>query len=700
MTNNNLMHVAEKHFRGNEFSEADRVCQEALAGDPRNAEALHLRGVILQRDGNVSQAAELFRQAIAIDPNVVGYHNNLGVALHRLGRLEESAAAYRRALQIKPSLVHVQTNLNLVLQQMGNSKNAAAARPVPPSPSLPTLAAGATTMPAETTTTELSIEQAFAVAQQHHQAGSHRQAEIIYKQILAHRPYHAGAMHYLGVLSLQAGKHDVAVELIRRAVALKPNYPEACVNLGNALQACGKTDEAIASLRQAIALRPDFAEAHHYLGNCLQVGGKLDGAIASQRKAIALRPEFVEAHSTLGNFLKARGRLDGAIASYRQAIALKPDSPEIFSNLGNVLRENEELDEAIAACRQAIALAPKLAIAHNNLGAALWKNGQPEEAIAAVRTAVALRPEYPEAHINLAYSLMAKGDFQEGWTEYEWRWKCPTFPTRPRNFSQPVWDGRPLDGATLLLHAEQGFGDTLQFIRYLPLVAHHGGKIIVECQPELVRLIQPLAGEIQVVARGEPLPAFDMHCPLLSLPRALGTTLESIPAQTPYLHPDKAIAEKWQQRLATNSKSLDVGLVWSGNKTHANDRNRSLLPSLLAPLAKVRGIRFHASRAEIDRLDSRAKRLRRDGGPDRKSRPGNLSRYSSRASRGGNGKGNVDFASVRRRLALDDRPRRLAVVSDGQSVPPEVAEGLEGSHQASSRAASYDNRNRLMSHSN
>ncbi|MGD0388832.1 MAG: tetratricopeptide repeat protein [Tepidisphaeraceae bacterium] len=405
-----------------------------------------------------------------------------------------------------------------------------------------------------------TIEQTFDVALQHHQAGRLHEAERLYRQILAQQPEHIDAMQNLGIIAQQAGRTGIAVDLIRRAIALRPNYAEAYSNLGNALKDNGQLDEAIAACRQAIALKPDLPEAHSNLGAALLGKGQFDEAIAACRRAISLRPNLSEAHASLGAALAGKGELDEAAAAFRRAIALKPSLPEAHGNLGNALRDKGQLEEAVAAYRQAISL----------------------------------RPAYAEAHIGLALSLLARGDFRGGWDEYEWRWKCEDFPSPGRNFARPQWDGCPLEARTLVLHAEQGYGDAIQFIRYLPLVEQRGGRIIIECPAELQRLFQTIAGRCQIVAAGQSLPPFDLHCPILSLPLVFKTTLESIPAEVPYLFPDAELLESWRQKLSASAAGLKVALAWAGNPNVKVDRARSMSLDRLAPLSEVRGATFYS----------------------------------------------------------------------------------------------------------
>jgi predicted O-linked N-acetylglucosamine transferase (SPINDLY family) len=260
---------------------------------------------------------------------------------------------------------------------------------------------------------QFTLQQAFDLALQHHQAGRLREAENLYRQILAYQPKHAEALHHLGMIAHQMGRNDIAVDLIRRAIALRPDYAEAHSNLGNALRANGQLDEAIAAYRHAIILNPNLPEAHSNLGNVLSAKGQLNEAIAAYRQAVALRPSHAEGHGNLGNALKDSGQLDEAIAAYRQAIALRPEYAEAHNNLGNALTAKGQLDEAIAAYRQAISMRPGYAEAHNNLGNALTAKEQLDEAIAAYRQAIALRPGYAEAHNNLGNTLTAKGQLDE-----------------------------------------------------------------------------------------------------------------------------------------------------------------------------------------------------------------------------------------------------------------------------------------------
>ena len=252
----------------------------------------------------------------------------------------------------------------------------------------------------------------------------------------------------------------------------------------------GKLDEAVACYRRALELKPDYAEAHNNLGIALKDQGKLDEAVACYRRALELKPDYAEAHNNLGNALKDQGKLDEAVACYRRALELKPDFAEAHNNLGNALKDQGKLDEAVACYRRALELKPDYAEAHNNLGIALNDQGKLDEAVACYRRALELKPDLAEAHLNQSFLSLLTGDFQRGWAEYQWRWK--TKLCQRRDFPQPLWDGQPLEGRTILLYAEQGLGDTIQFVRYAALVKQRGGAVIVECPRPLLSLLSEL----------------------------------------------------------------------------------------------------------------------------------------------------------------------------------------------------------------
>jgi Flp pilus assembly protein TadD len=353
----------------------------------------------------------------------------------------------------------------------------------------------------------------------------------------------------------------------------------------------GRLKEAEAAYRHILAARPDDVDALHLLGTLCAQTSRRDEGIALMTRACAINPNLAVIHANLGTALRSDGQLDRALSVYRRALELDPNSAGLHNNIGVALRLQGRPDEAIATHRKALELNANLADIWTNLGSARADRGQYAQALADSQRAVELDPQHERAHLNLAMLHLQLGDFERGWPEYEWRWKCGDL-VKPRGCSQPLWNGGNLKGQTILLYAEQGFGDTLQFIRYVPMVAARGGRIILECQPILERLLQNFPGIAQFVSAGQPLPAFDVHCPLLSLPHQFATDISSIPASPRYIHADPQLAEHWRQKIdQASAGTFKVGLAWAGKPSHQNDRHRSMRLSQFALLATP-GITF------------------------------------------------------------------------------------------------------------
>jgi len=314
--------------------------------------------------------------------------------------------------------------------------------------------------------------------------------------------------------------------------------------------------------------------------------GRADEAMAAFREALALVPDHVGALNNLGVLLKTLNRFAPAVAHYRRALALRPDDVGLLTNLGNALRGLGRFDEAEAVLRRALALNPNSVDAINNLALVHKAAHRWPEAIAGLSEVIRRRPESAESRFDLALTYLQSGDLARGFADYEWRWRLKE-SGQPRPFAQPPWTGEPLAGRAILLHAEQGFGDTIQFARYAPLAAALGGRVIVECQPPLASLLASLEGAPQIVPRGEPLPPFDVHAPLLSLPHILGTTLETIPAPARYLAAPAAMAASFRQRLAMAGGARRIGIAWAGKPSHRNDHNRS---AGFAPFMELLGV--------------------------------------------------------------------------------------------------------------
>jgi tetratricopeptide (TPR) repeat protein len=322
--------------------------------------------------------------------------------------------------------------------------------------------------------------------------------------------------------------------------------------------------------------------------NALREAGLDEHAIRVYRLVVQLDPANLAAWNNLGITLQDGNALDAAIAAFTSALKVDPQDSRVMNNLGFALLERGEVEAAEEWLRRGIAADPGIADLHNNLGNALRERGVPGEAATAYRRALAIRPEFAEAHWNLAQVLLQAGDFEEGWDEYEWRWCRVDFTSPRRSFHQPVWNGEDIVGRTLLVHAEQGFGDALQFVRYVSMIVERHATVLLECQPELVRLFAGIPGVAGVIAYGSPLPAFDLHIPMMSLPRVFRTTLANVPARVPYLRVEEALERRWRASVNTPASALRVGFTWSGTSHLKQLLNRacpleSLLPLLAAP---------------------------------------------------------------------------------------------------------------------
>lgn len=403
-----------------------------------------------------------------------------------------------------------------------------------------------------------------------HRQGRLAEAERLYTAVLQIDSANFDALHLLGILRTQQGKWEAAAALLSDAVRQNPASADAHSNLGNALNETGRHEDAIASYARAIALRPDFAEAHNNMGIALNSVERHEQAIASCRKALAVNANLAEAHYNVGNALYALDRHEEAIASFRRALEIKPDDIEV----------------------------------HNNLGLALNDLNRQREAIALFDRALALKPDFADAHWNRGLALLTLGDFKQGWEEYEWRWH--TNVTAPmQDFPRPLWLGATDPrGKTVLLHADQGFGDTIQFSRYAPMLAAKGARVMLQVLAPVKELMSGIEGVERVVARGEPLSDFDCHCPLSSLPRAFGTRVENIPARIPYLRASADRVAKWQILLA-GAAGPRVGLTWSGNRSTRRHRLRSISLARLLPLISVPGVRFVSLQKDMPEEDAR-----------------------------------------------------------------------------------------------
>lgn len=382
-----------------------------------------------------------------------------------------------------------------------------------------------------------------------------------------------------------------------------PEVP-ADVLLAYQLERSGQSAEAERLYLDVLARNPRDACAPHQLGLIYRERGDLHRALEFMMRAVQADRASAQPLSNCAVILNELGRHREAIESCNRALVIDRRHVPALYNRGNALLALDRLDDALISYQRALELDPRHVDALFNLGNVLRELRRNQEALASYRKALAIRPDYADVHMNEALTLLRLGDFAAGWRKYEWRWRKPEIAANVWRAQQPLWLGEPSPaGRTLLLHAEQGFGDTLQFVRYAPLVARQGARVVVEVQPPLKPLVAATPEMGSVVGRGEPLPGFDLHCPLMSLPLAFGTELASIPATSPYLGvpPDRLAA--WQARLQRKNRHL-VALAWAGSRGYSHDHRRSLALERFAPLLALPGMHFVSVQRELGAGDA------------------------------------------------------------------------------------------------
>lgn len=470
----------------------------------------------------------------------------------------------------------------------------------------------------------MNIRKLLQQVDRHGQAGRIEEAVAICHQILASHPHSAETLHRLGMIARMAGQLDAAVDLFwqaiaahpnlaayhndlgaalsdrdsledaaaayRRAIQLQPNYSEALSNLGSVLRRLERPDEALEASRAAVQCKPDSAIAHYNLGNVFLSSFRYDEAAAAYSEALRIRPDYREAHHNLAIALRALDQEEAAAAAYAKVLALDPNSPETHLNLGNLKRAQGAPEEALAAYGRALELKPDMLEAHDGTALVLRALGRLEEAEAASIRALQISPDNPDARLNYGLLLLSRGDLARGWQLYESRWEVSSWTTPKSNLPHPAWDGSPLDGKRICIYSEQGAGDVIQFIRYVPLVVARGGIVIVSCPLEMMPILRGFPGISGFITLGQVPPEFDLQVAMMSLPLLLGTTLENIPAEVPYLAVEPALRAAWRKRLARHRAPLKVGLVWAGNPKHKNDRFRSIRLEKFAPLFEVEDV--------------------------------------------------------------------------------------------------------------
>jgi tetratricopeptide (TPR) repeat protein len=492
--------------------------------------------VQLHLAGKLDQARKVYEQVLADEPNNANALNLLGLASWQTGQHARAAELLHKAIAIDASQSAFYANL------------AAAQRGL----------------------------------------GQFDEAMENYDRAIRLQPYAAVVHVHLGDLYEQLQEPEKAIASYERAVQVEPNRCEPYARLALVYKQRGDLRRAADFFHQAIQRAPAMAELYFELANVLQMANRLDDAIECYRKAIQLKPDYPEADCNLGNALRERGQWPEARELLERAVARRPQFAAPISNLGAVLQDLGQLDESRKCFERAFELEPGRPEVLMNMGTILKDFGQAEQALTWYERALAAQPGYPQALCSRGTARLSLGRFAEGWADYEHRVKCPQYNTL--RLPGPRWDGSPLGERRLLVHGEQGFGDQMQFIRYLPRVRALGEHVTLLVDEPLVPLFEQ-SGFAPVAPKVLPLPPFDVHVPMMSLPHVFGTTVDTVPAEVPYLAADPTRIQRWRDELQ-KYPAFRVGIAWQGRPTFRGDPLRSIPLACFEPLARVEGVRL------------------------------------------------------------------------------------------------------------
>jgi len=635
---------AVDHHRAGHLDQAGELYEQVLQDQPENPIVLHSLGTLAYQRGQFEAAVDLLGRAVEANCGIAQFHNTLGIALEAVGKPQEAIDAYQQAISLRPDFAEAYSNMAIALQSQ--SRFAEAAQKCERAIQLaPDFAVAYNTMgfclekqgllvqAADSYRLALRLKPDFAEAFNHlgvvltaqnrfdeaidcyieaanlepdyaeafynlgivlAKEGQLDEAIASYQKALKIEPELVEAYNRLGIALNERGRHSEAIKNFRRVLKLRPDYIEVYNNLGIALQDQGKYSEAIDEYLKAAQLEPGCAEIHYNLGNALQLLDRCEEAAENYRQALKLKPDYAQAYNNLAIAMKEQGRFHEAVENCEQAIQLEPDCSQFYSNFASILQYQGRLADAVANCERAISLKPDDAEGYFNLASVLRDCGRLDEAIEKNSRAIQLEPDYTEAHWNQAVAHLLKGNFEEGWKEYEWRrktdWHTAAYPHRHK---EPRWKGASFAGKRLLVHCEQGLGDCLQFVRYLPMVKSRGSVVIFEAWKSLHGLLKNFDEidelvELSFTRKTET--RFDACVSVMDLPGLFKTTEDTIPSSVPYLHADPAKAEYWREKLS--GPDFKVGIVWAGSARHANDYNRSCKLEAFAPITEIENVKL------------------------------------------------------------------------------------------------------------
>ncbi|MEO5327440.1 MAG: tetratricopeptide repeat protein [Magnetococcus sp. THC-1_WYH] len=535
--------LALQHLQAGHLDAAQDCCLKVHRKNAHLPEALHLLGIIALQKGHAEEAIRWIRRSLAKNPTLPEAHNNLGNALKAFGQLDEAVVSYHQALTLRPDYANAHNNLAATL-----------------------------------------LEQ-----------GAYQKAVDHFTKALALIGPHPQIINNLGNAFQKLEQWDTAITHYQQALHLVPAFPEALNNLGQALVNQGRIDEGLEKLAQAVQIKPDYVDALINLGAALKENGQKDEAIRILRRALDVQPDHIHVCYNLGTILLELGRMDEATDCYNQVLERDPNHLLAWNNLGVTHQKQNRLDAAINAFNQVLSLQPDFYQAINNLGVTDFKKGQFREAIEKFLRVETMAPDYPDAYYNEGMVRLALGEFQRGWMCCEWRLKMDSF--RIRSDVKLLTDPNAAQGHHVLIHCEQGIGDSIQFVRYAAMVKQLGATVVVFCPEPLETVFKTITGIDHLSSHPDDLPACTHVIPTLSLPWLFKTDANTIPAPIPYLFADPARIAKMRSQLP-DITGFKVGLVWRGNPKHTNDNNRSIKAAVISRL--LDGINCHFINLQLE----------------------------------------------------------------------------------------------------
>ena len=554
---NQLLNQAIKLHQAGNLNDAEILYNELLLSLPNHTLLLTNMGTIAVQKGEFDKGILLIDKSLSIDPNQPSALNTKGIAFKVQNLLQEALLNFDKAITINPNYAEAYSNKGITLQELKRLNEALA-----------------------------SYENAIAINPNHFQTYCNRgntlkemrrldEALINYDKAIEINPDYFEAYFNRGVAFQELKRLDEAEASYSKAIEINPNYAQAYSNLGLVLQKLKRLEEALTIYEKVIAINPNYADAYFNRGVALQELKRLEAAVESYSKTIEINPNYAQAYSNRGVALDELKRPNEALANYDNAIEINPNYAQAYCNRGATLQNLNKPSEALINYDKAILINPNFPEAYFNRGNILKELKRFNEAFDSYDTTIAINPNYAMAYWNKSLLKILNGDYLEGWQLYEWGWKAGQ-RTPLRKLNSKLWLGhQSIAGKTVLIYPEQGLGDCIQCLRYAKLVEEQGAHVILELPFALMSIASTLEGSFTLIETGKTLPDFDYHCPIMSLPLAFRTTLETIPKQLPYLYPNVHKKTEWQQRLGHKTK-MRVGLVWSGATVHKNDHNRSI----------------------------------------------------------------------------------------------------------------------------